>query len=138
MGQVTREITVETGGRGLFEVTGAVRSFVTQAGISNGLLTVFIRHTSASLTIQENADPSVLRDLEDFLDRVAPENYPWAHASEGPDDMPAHIKAALTDVSLTIPVVDGEMALGTWQGIFVMEHRAQGHLRKLRLLLMGE
>lgn len=138
MRQVTREMSVETEGRGLCEVTGLVRQIVGQSGVSNGLLTVFIRHTSASLTIQENADPSVLRDLEDFLDRVAPENYPWAHASEGPDDMPAHIKAALTDVSLTIPVVDGEMTLGTWQGIFVMEHRARGHLRKLRLLLMGD
>ncbi len=138
MRQVTREMSVETEGRGLCEVTGLVRQFVGQSGVSNGLLTVFIRHTSASLTIQENADPSVLRDLEDFLDRVAPENHPWAHASEGPDDMPAHIKAALTDVSLTIPVVDGEMTLGTWQGIFVMEHRARGHLRKLRLLLMGD
>lgn len=138
MRQVTREISVETGGKGLCEVTGAVRSFVAHSGISNGLLTVFIRHTSASLTIQENADPSVLHDLEDFLGRLAPEDHSYAHASEGPDDMPAHIKAALTDVSLCVPVVDGDMALGTWQGIFVMEHRARGHLRKLRLLLMGD
>ena len=138
MRQVTREISVETEGRGLCEVTDAVQSFVAQSGISNGLLTIFIRHTSASLTIQENADPSVLHDLEDFLGRLAPEDHSYVHASEGPDDMPAHIKAALTDVSLSIPVVDGAMALGTWQGVFVMEHRSASHLRKLRLLLMGD
>lgn len=138
MRQVTREIVVETSGKGFCEITAQVREFVSGAMIETGLLTVFIRHTSASLTIQENADPSVLSDLEAFLDRLAPEDRSWVHASEGPDDMPAHIKSALTDVSLAIPVVDGTMALGTWQGIFVAEHRAQGHRRKLRLLLMGD
>ncbi len=137
MRQVTGEISVETGGKGFYQITQQVREFVSGSMIATGLLTVFIRHTSASLTIQENADPSVLQDLEAFLDRQAPEDYPWTHASEGPDDMPAHIKSALTDVSLNIPVVDGAMVLGTWQGIFVVEHRAQGHRRKLQLLLMG-
>lgn len=138
MRQETREISVETAGKGFCEITRQVEEFVAGSGIAHGLLTLFIRHTSASLTIQENADPSVLHDLEAFLDRLAPEDHRWVHASEGPDDMPAHIKSALTDVSLGVPVADGEMVLGTWQGIFVVEHRVRGHRRKVRLLLMGD
>ena len=106
--------------------------------IQTGLLTVFVQHTSASLTIQENADPDVVRDLADYFERLAPENDPrYRHRDEGPDDMPAHIRSALTQTSLTIPVVNGRMALGTWQGIYLFEHRAAPHRRSVVLHLMG-
>jgi len=111
-------------GQGLHEITDIVAAAVADSGIGEGLCTVFIQHTSASLTIQENADPAVCRDLESWLNRLVPENDPiYTHNAEGPDDMPAHLKSALTAVSLSIPVLDGRLALGTWQGIFLWEHR---------------
>ncbi|MCC5785661.1 MAG: YjbQ family protein [Phycisphaerales bacterium] len=126
------ELTIHTPGRGLHEITREVAAVVRDSGVEIGLCTVFIRHTSASLTIQENADPSAKRDLEGWLERHVPEGDPlFTHTSEGPDDMPSHIRAALTDVSLSIPVVDGELGLGTWQGIYVWEHRRRGHARRV-------
>lgn len=129
---MVRELVVETAGQGLHEITGEVRGVVREAGVSEGLCTVFIRHTSASLTIQENADPSARWDLEQWLKKLVPEHDPmFTHTSEGPDDMPSHIKAALTATSLSIPVMDGSMVLGTWQGIYVWEHRRAGHARRV-------
>jgi secondary thiamine-phosphate synthase enzyme len=140
-GTVTRQaagrLVVETGGPGFVEVTGEVRRFVAGAGIAQGLLTVFCRHTSASLLIGENADPDVRADLTGALDRLAPRNAPYAHGCEGPDDMPAHIRTMLTEVSLSIPVLDGAPALGTWQGIYLLEHRDRPHRRELILHLLG-
>ena len=127
----------ETARAGFVDLTPAVTKFVHDVKAREGALTLFIRHTSASLTIQENADPSVLQDLTTALNRLAPENAGWAHDTEGPDDMPAHIKTMLTSVSLQIPVLNGEMALGTWQGIYVAEHRARPHRREIVLQFMG-
>jgi secondary thiamine-phosphate synthase enzyme len=137
MRQETREIVVGTRGKGLTEVTTAVADFVREGAVATGLLTVFCRHTSASLLIQENADPDVQTDLERFFERVAPEGDGYVHASEGPDDMPAHIRAALTQAHLSIPVVEGRMVLGTWQGIYLFEHRRAPHRRRLMLHLIG-
>jgi secondary thiamine-phosphate synthase enzyme len=124
--------TLRTPGQGLHEITERVSSIVHESGIESGLCTVFIRHTSASLTIQENADPSARRDLEMWLNRLVPEgDRAFTHTAEGPDDMPSHIKAVLTNVSLSIPVVDGSLALGTWQGIYVWEHRRSPHNRQI-------
>ncbi len=121
----TRKITVRVGGQGLHEITREVSAAVAELGGEDGLCTVFIPHTSASLTIQENADPSAQRDLERWLERLVPEGDPlYTHTAEGPDDMPAHIKAALTSTSLSIPIFGGRLALGTWQGIFLWEHRS--------------
>ena len=126
------ELAIETRGKGLHEITDQVAEAARQAGLDEGLCTVFIRHTSASLTIQENADPSVQRDLEAWMERQVPEGDDlYTHTAEGPDDMPAHIRAALTSTSLSIPIVGGQMALGTWQGIFVWEHRRRGRRRKI-------
>jgi len=136
--QATIELTVATGPRALTEITGAVAGWVAETGVRTGLLTLFIRHTSASLLIQENADPDVRRDLVRFMERLAPEDGDYIHRAEGPDDMPAHIKAALTETSLSIPVVEGRPALGTWQGIYVFEHRAMPHDRHIVAHLMGE
>ena len=117
-------IRVEPGGQGLFEVTEEVAGTVLRAGLSEGLCTLFVQHTSASLLIQENADPSARRDLERWLARLVPENDPlYTHTQEGSDDMPAHVKSALTATSLSIPIENGRLALGTWQGIFLWEHR---------------
>lgn len=128
---------IDTRGQGLTEITGTVASAVRESGCQEGLCTLFIRHTSASLTIQENADPAARRDLEAWLDRLVPESDPiFTHTEEGPDDMPAHIKAALTATSLSIPVVGGELALGTWQGIFLWEHR-HGPKRRELLIHVG-
>jgi secondary thiamine-phosphate synthase enzyme len=125
-------IVVETDGVGLCEVTGEIRDRVLQAHLDEGLCTLFLRHTSASLLIQENADPSARRDLEAWLDRLVPEGDPlFTHTAEGADDMPAHVKAALTATSLSIPIVDGELALGTWQGIYLWEHRRRPHRREI-------
>ena len=125
------EIVTSTGGKGLHEITGEVQAAVARAGVADGLCTIMIRHTSASLTIQENADPSARRDLQDWLERNVPENDPhFTHTHEGPDDMPSHIRAALTSTTLSIPIVDGRLALGTWQGIFVWEHRRRGSRRR--------
>ena len=129
---MTEEVLVRTGGQGLYEITESLRAVVRKADIEEGLCTVFIRHTSASLIIQENADPSAKRDLEAWLNRLVPENDPlFTHDAEGPDDMPAHIKAALTAVSLSIPIVDRELVLGRWQGVYVWEHRRARHERRV-------
>src|SRR4051812_47907286 len=123
---------------GLTEFTDAASEFVAESGIREGLLTIFIRHTSASLLIQENAAPAARRDLERYFARIAPESREYEHDDEGPDDMPAHLRAALTQTSLTIPVIGGRLALGTWQGIYVFEHRRAAHRRHLALHLIGE
>ena len=134
--QHTLEIT--TSGQGLYEITQQIQSWVAGTGLMRGQLTVFVRHTSASLTIQENADPDVRRDLESFFGQLVQENPSlYRHTCEGPDDMPAHIKSALTDVSLTIPVSDGRAILGTWQGIYLFEHRHAPHRRTITLHLIG-
>ncbi|MDD9878668.1 MAG: secondary thiamine-phosphate synthase enzyme YjbQ [Magnetovibrio sp.] len=133
------EITVETSGQGLVEITRPVAEWVGRQGMTSGLLTVFCRHTSASLTIQENADPDVCRDLESFFKKLVREDPSlYRHTAEGPDDMPAHIRSALTDVSLNIPVSVGRPALGTWQGIYLFEHRARPHRRRVVLHLAGD
>lgn len=125
-------LTIQTRSKGLHEFTGQVARVVADTGVGEGLCTVFVQHTSASLTIQENADPSARHDLEAWLDRLVPENDPaFTHTAEGPDDMPSHIKAALTATSLTIPVVGGRLALGTWQGIYLWEHRRSAHTRRV-------
>jgi secondary thiamine-phosphate synthase enzyme len=130
-------LTVQTSGAGFTDLTGEVAKFLREAAAREGMVTLFIRHTSASLTIQENADPSVLRDLTTALNRLAPENGGWVHDTEGPDDMPAHIKTMLTATSLQVPVLDGEMALGTWQGIYLIEHRRAPHTREVMLQFIG-
>ena len=137
MRQWQSEIVIATEGRGLYEMTVAARQFVRDSGIALGQLTFFIRHTSASLTIQENADPTVLSDLLTALQRVAPEDGGWRHDTEGPDDMPAHIKTMLTATSLHIPVIKGELALGTWQAIYLVEHRRRPHRREMVLQFVG-
>ena len=134
---VTSQLAVQTRGRGFVDLTAEVEKFVGEAGAMEGAVTVFVRHTSASLTIQENADPSVLADLGTALSRLAPENAGWTHYPEGPDDMPAHVKTMLTSASLQIPVVNGEMALGTWQAIYLIEHRARAHRREVVLQFIG-
>lgn len=132
-------LTVATRGKGFFEITGEVVNWTAASGIRDGLLTLFIQHTSASLLIQENADPDVVHDLEQFFRRLAPEdNRLYRHTMEGPDDMPAHIRAALTQTHLSIPVQNGRPALGTWQGIYVFEHRSSPHRRSVILHLMGD
>ena len=129
---MVKEIIIESGGQGLTDVTARVADIVRGAGISEGLCTVFVTHTSASLVIQENADPSARRDLETWLKQLVPEESSlYTHTSEGPDDMPAHIKSVLTSTSLGIPVVNGRLGLGTWQGIYLWEHRRRGHRRRL-------
>lgn len=138
MRQALHEIAVETRGKGLVEVTPPILRFVSEAGIETGLLTVWCRHTSASLLVMENASPEVLADIRDYFEDLAPETRPFRHALEGPDDMPAHLRTALTNVQLTIPVADGAPVLGTWQGVFVFEHRARPHRRQLALHLLGE
>jgi secondary thiamine-phosphate synthase enzyme len=134
---VTSLITVETSGAGFVDLTAEVTRFVKDAGAREGAVTLFIRHTSASLTIQENADPSVLDDLMISLDRFAPEDAGWTHDTEGPDDMPAHVKTMLTATSLHIPVLQGDLALGTWQAIYLIEHRARPHRREIVLQFTG-
>jgi len=129
-------LTIETSGQGLYEFTRDAGGFVAGSGVDVGLLTLFVRHTSCSLLIQENADPDVQRDLTEFFARIVPENMPWLrHTMEGPDDMPAHIKSALTAVSLSIPVADGSLTLGTWQGLYLFEHRSAPHRREILLHL---
>ncbi len=139
MKQFTETLRVATRGKGLYEITAEIESFVGRQRIATGLLTVFVQHTSASLVIQENADPDVVRDLNDFFERLAPENDPaYRHTTEGADDMPAHIRAALTSCQLSIPVIAGQPALGTWQGVYLFEHRARSHSRSVLLHLLGE
>src|ERR1700738_1511836 len=134
---VTSLLTIEPSGRGFSDLTAEITKFVRDAGAREGAVTLFIRHTSASLTIQENADPTVLDDLLTALDRAAPENAGWSHDTEGPDDMPAHIKTMLTATSLQIPVLQGKLALGTWQAIYLIEHRARPHRREIVLQFVG-
>lgn len=132
-------IRIRTRGKGTLEITGEVGRAIEESGIKNGIVTVFVRHTSASLVIMENADPSARRDLEMFFDKLVPENTPWfIHTLEGPDDMPSHIRMALTRTSETIPIHNGRMTLGTWQGIFLFEHRSSPHQREISLTVMGE
>lgn len=139
MRQAQTVVTISTHGQRLYEITAEVNAWVAKSGITDGLVTVFCRHTSASLTIQENADPEVQRDLEEFFRRLVPENQGWyRHTMEGGDDMPAHIKGALTDVSLCIPVSANRLALGMWQGVFLFEHRIKPHKREIVLHLFGE
>lgn len=138
MKQARTILTVDTPGPGLTLFTRPVASWVSAQDIGDGLLTAFIRHTSASLLIQENADPDVLADLRDFFARVAPKAGPYRHDAEGADDMPAHIRASLTQTQLSIPVSSGRLDLGTWQGLYVFEHRDRPHRREVVLHLMGE
>jgi len=139
MRQITNEFAVETRGRGLYEISVELEAWVRSSGIEHGLLTLYIRHTSASLTIQENADPEVQRDLERFLDRLVPQGDPlFKHTMEGPDDMPAHVRSMLTTTSLGIPVASGRPVLGTWQGVYLYEHRTAPHRRKVVAHLIGE
>ncbi len=134
---VSSLLTVQTSGAGFTDLTAEVAEFVRDARAREGAVTLFIRHTSASLTIQENADPTVLLDLRTALNRLAPENAGWRHDTEGPDDMPAHIKTMLTATSLHIPVLQGTPALGTWQAIYLVEHRARPHRREVVLQFIG-
>jgi secondary thiamine-phosphate synthase enzyme len=135
--QVQHRIAVATRGPGFTDITAEVAAWLASIAAQDGLLTLFVRHTSASLTIQENADPNVRVDLLDTLERLAPEGRDYAHREEGPDDMPSHIKAMLTAVSLSIPVRDGRMVLGTWQGVFLIEHRTAPHRRSVALNFIG-
>jgi secondary thiamine-phosphate synthase enzyme len=133
----TASLHIETDGAGFIDITGDARQFLERARAQDGVLLIFLRHTSASLTVQENADPAVQTDLLTALDRVAPEDAPWVHDSEGADDMPAHVKAMLNGVSLHVPVTAGALALGTWQGIYLIEHRRAPHRRELVLQFAG-
>jgi secondary thiamine-phosphate synthase enzyme len=138
MRQAQHKLAIETSGRGFTDVTRKLRAFLAAHRRETGLMTIFCRHTSASLLIQENADPSVRTDLEAYFERKAPESAIYRHDTEGPDDMPAHIRTALTQTHLAIPIVNGELALGTWQGIYLFEHRRAPHTRELVLHLIGE
>ncbi|MEO8756394.1 MAG: secondary thiamine-phosphate synthase enzyme YjbQ [Devosia sp.] len=139
MDQFTTSLEISTRGPGLHEFTSDLKRFVADSGVKTGLLTAYCRHTSASLLIQENADGDVTTDLLEFFRRIAPEGMDWVvHRTEGPDDMPAHIRSALTQTSIGIPVIDGEPAFGTWQGIYLFEHRARPHRRQIVLHLIGE
>jgi secondary thiamine-phosphate synthase enzyme len=134
---VSALLTVQTQGKGFVDLSADVARFLRDAHAQEGAVTLFIRHTSASLTIQENADPSVLADLTTALSRLAPEDFAWTHDTEGPDDMPAHVKTMLTGTSLQIPVLKGKLALGTWQAIYLVEHRSRPHRREVVLQLFG-
>ena len=139
MASHTESFSVRTHGKGTTEITREIAAIVSRAGIENGTVTVFVRHTSASLVIMENADPSARRDLELFFEKLVPENTPWfIHTQEGPDDMPSHIRMALTRTSEVIPIMDGRMPLGTWQGIFLFEHRRDPHRREIAVSVIGE
>jgi secondary thiamine-phosphate synthase enzyme len=138
MRQAHGALSIATRGPGLVEITRAVADWLAAQGVTDGLLTVFCRHTSASLLINENAAPAVQRDIQRYFAQAAPESTGYEHDDEGPDDMPAHIRTALTQVSLSIPVADGAMVLGTWQGIYLFEHRARPHTRHVALHVIGE
>lgn len=138
MRQAAQVLAIQTAGAGLQEITRDVTRWVEAQRMTTGLLTLFCRHTSASLLIQENADPDVARDLEDYFAGLAPESGAYRHQDEGSDDMPAHLRAALTGVQLSIPLVDGRLALGTWQGVYLFEHRRRPHRREVALHLLGE
>jgi secondary thiamine-phosphate synthase enzyme len=137
--QSVHELEIATRGRGFYEFTNQVEKFVADSGFTTGLVTIHLQHTSASLLIQENADPDVRRDFEKFFARLVPDGDPlFIHTAEGDDDMPAHIRTALTTVNLSIPITHGQLALGTWQGIYVWEHRESAHRRKVTVHLLGE
>lgn len=137
--QLHAMVRIETVGRGLSDVTDRIVAWIGESQLQNGLLTLFIRHTSASLLIQENADPEVLRDLERFFARLVPDgDRLFRHTTEGPDDMPSHVRAALTQTHLAVPLMNGRLMLGTWQGIYLYEHRHAGHAREIILHLVGE
>ncbi|MBV8616530.1 MAG: YjbQ family protein [Acetobacteraceae bacterium] len=138
MRQALDRLGVDTPGQGFVDITGALSDCVARHGIANGLLTIWCRHTSASLLVQENADPAVRADLQAFLRHLAPEGATYRHAEEGPDDMPAHIRAALMPTHLCVPVQAGRLALGTWQAVYLVEHRRAPHQRELALHLIGE
>ena len=139
MRQVFHNIEIATRGPGLTELSSQISSWITEQGMISGLLTVFIKHTSASLLIQENTDPAVQSDLQHYFDHIAPHDpHRYQHGAEGPDDMPAHIRSALTQTSLSIPLHHGKLCLGTWQGIYLFEHRTKPHLRHIQLHLIGE
>jgi secondary thiamine-phosphate synthase enzyme len=138
MRQATGNLSVRAPSRGLHEITRPIADWAADSGISDGLLTIFCRHTSASLVIQENAAPAARRDLERYFEQIAPEGAAYEHDDEGPDDMPAHLRSALTNTQLSIPLQDGRMALGTWQGIFLFEHRRNTPEREIALHLIGE
>ena len=139
MQQAAETISIQTRGQGLHEFTPRLHELVARTGIRTGLLTAYVRHTSCSLLIQENADPDVQTDLQGYFGRLVPEGMDWlVHTTEGPDDMPAHIKAALTQTSVGIPVLEGQLAFGTWQGIYLFEHRRRPHRREVVLHLIGE
>lgn len=131
-------IEIHTNGKGTYELTDAVAEKIGRAGIRNGTITVFVQHTSCSLTMMENAAPAARRDVERFFEQLAPEDADYEHDDEGPDDMPSHIRMVLTQTSETIPIVNGRMELGTWQGIFLFEHRRAGHHRRVHLTMIGE
>jgi secondary thiamine-phosphate synthase enzyme len=135
--QASAELAVETSGEGFFDITREVGRFVEESGAGDGVLFLYLRHTSASLVIQENADPDVQTDLVTALHRLAPASGPWVHTTEGPDDMPGHVKAMLNGVSIHVPVQGGALALGTWQGIYLAEHRAHPHRREVILQFIG-
>ncbi|MGA9668916.1 MAG: secondary thiamine-phosphate synthase enzyme YjbQ [Terracidiphilus sp.] len=138
MKQSVHKLEIATNGQGLYEFTSSISEWARRQPVQMGLLTVFCRHTSASLLIQENADPTVRHDIKAYFDRIAPEDGPYKHDSEGLDDMPAHLKTALTQVHLSIPIVQGNLALGTWQGVYLFEHRTRPHRREIALHLIGE
>ena len=136
---VCKNLTIATSGKGTFEITDKVEAVLYEAKIQNGTVTIFAQHTSCSLIVMENADPTARRDLEGFFDRLVPEDADYfEHDSEGPDDMPSHIRMVLTQSSETIPIAEGQMQLGTWQGIFLFEHRRASHRRKIVVTIMGE
>ncbi len=133
------KLEIRTNGKGLYEITDGIQAKIDECGVRNGTVTVFVQHTSCSVTIMENADPTARRDLEEFLARLVPEDADYfSHGSEGSDDMPSHIRMVLTRTSETVPIVDGRMQLGTWQGIFLFEHRRAVHLRKISITIIGE
>lgn len=139
MRQLSHQLSISTRGKGLYSISRQVESWAAESGMRQGLLTLFMQHTSASLLIQENADPDVQSDLEKYFARLVPEGDPiYDHTTEGPDDMPAHVRAALTQTSLSIPLVAGALALGVWQGIYVFEHRSSGQRRNVMLHLLGD
>ena len=139
MRQTTHEFEIRTAGRGLVEFTAEVSAWVRASGVREGLLTLHVRHTSASLVVQENADPDVQHDLERFFASLVPDGDPrFRHTCEGPDDMPAHVRSALTATTLSIPVIDGRPALGTWQGIYLYEHRTRAHRRTIAAHVLGD
>ncbi len=139
MRQLTHQISIQAKGRRIYDITPQVLDWANKSGLQTGMLTLYIQHTSASLMINENYDPEVLVDMERFFERLVPDGDPlFIHTAEGPDDMPAHVRTALTQTSLSIPMLDGKVALGTWQGVFLYEHRLASHTRKVLLHLIGE